>query len=104
MKLLVHFGEFTCDCSISIAEHCIALAEMGLELHERGFRNAQGEAAAAILSAIAGGETAAHIAHLNLRSAGNEGERQNKVRALRRRLRDLRGLIEAEIYEEDDSE
>ena len=26
------------DIPIEIAEHCIALAEMGLELHERGFR------------------------------------------------------------------
>jgi len=92
------------DIPIEIAEHCAALAAIGLELHERGFRNAQGEAAAAILSTVAGGETAAYIAHLNLKFAGKEGERQDKVRALRRRLRDLRGLIEAEIYEEDDSE
>jgi glutamate formiminotransferase/formiminotetrahydrofolate cyclodeaminase len=92
------------DIPIEIAEHCAALAEIGLELHEWGFRNAQGEAAAATLSAIAGGETAAHIAHLNLKFAENRGERQDKVRALRRRLRDLRGLIETEIYEEDDSE
>jgi formiminotetrahydrofolate cyclodeaminase len=92
------------DIPIGIAEHCAALAAIGLELHERGFRNAQGEAAAATLSAIASGETAAHIAHLNLRFAGDGGERQDKVRALRRRLRDLRGLIEAEIYQEEDSE
>ena len=92
------------DIPIEIAEHCAALAEIGLELHERGFRNAQGEAAAATLSAIAGGETAAHIARLNLKLAGKGGERQDKVRVLRRRLRDLRGLIEAEIYEEDDPE
>jgi formiminotetrahydrofolate cyclodeaminase len=92
------------DIPIEIAGHCAALAEIGLELHERGFRNAQGEAAAAIFSAIAGGETAAHIAHLNLKFARDKKERQDKVRALRRRLRALRGLIEAEIYEEDDSE
>jgi formiminotetrahydrofolate cyclodeaminase len=92
------------DIPIEIAEHCAALAEIGLELHERGFRNAQGEAAAATLSAIAGGETAAHIAHLNLKFSEDRGECQDKVRTLRRRLRDLRGLIEAEIYEEDDSE
>lgn len=93
------------DIPIEIAGHCIALAEIGLELHERGFRNAQGEAAAATLSAIASGETAAHIAHLNLQFAGGWGEeRKKKVRALRRRLRDLRGLIEAELYEEEDSE
>lgn len=90
------------DIPIEIAEHCAALAEIGLELHERGFRNAQGEAAAAALSAIASGETAAYIAHLNLRSAGVWAEeRRDKVRGLRLRLRDLRGSIEARIYEED---
>lgn len=91
------------DIPIEIAEHCAALAEIGLELHERGFRNAQGEAAAATLSAIAGGETAAYISHLNLRSAGDWAEeRRDTVRGLRIRLRDLRGLIEARIYEEDE--
>jgi len=90
------------DIPIEIAEHCAALAEIGLELHERGFRNAQGESAAAALNAVAGGETAAHIAHLNLKFARDGGERQDKVRDLRRRLRDLRGLIEARIYEEDE--
>jgi len=92
------------DIPIEIAGHCIALAEIGLELHERGFRNAQGEAAAATLSAIASGETAAHIAHLNLRSAGAWAEEwKERVRGLRRRLRELRGLIEARIYEPDES-
>jgi formiminotetrahydrofolate cyclodeaminase len=91
------------DIPIEIAEHCAALAEIGLELHERGFRNAQGEAAAATLSAIASGETAAYIASLNLRSAGDWAEeRKEKVRSLRRRLRELRGSIEARIYEEDE--
>ncbi|HTG33016.1 MAG TPA: cyclodeaminase/cyclohydrolase family protein [Thermoanaerobaculia bacterium] len=92
------------DIPIEIAEHCAALAEIGLELHERGFRNAQGEAAAATLSAIASGETAAYIAHLNLRSAGVWAEeRRDNVCGLRLRLRDLRGSIEARIYEEDES-
>ncbi len=92
------------DIPIEIAGHCIALAEIGLELHERGFRNAQGEAAAATLSAIAGGETGAYIAHLNLRSAGAWAEeRKERVRGLRRRLRELRGLVEARIYEPDES-
>src|SRR6476661_3705080 len=54
------------DIPLAITEHCAALAAIGLELHERGFRNAQGEAAAAALSALAGGETAAYIAALNL--------------------------------------
>ncbi len=91
------------DIPVEIAEHCAALAEIGLELHERGFRNAQGEAAAATLSAIASGETAAYIASLNLRSAaGWAEERKEKIRSLRGRLRDLRGLIEARIYGEDE--
>jgi formiminotetrahydrofolate cyclodeaminase len=91
------------DIPIEIAGHCAALAEIGLELHERGFRNAQGEAAAATLSAIASGETAAYIAHLNLRSAGDWAEeRKERIGHLRRRLRELRGSIEARIYEEDE--
>jgi formiminotetrahydrofolate cyclodeaminase len=91
------------DIPIEIAGHCVALAEIGLELHEQGFRNAQGEAAAATLSAIASGETAAYIASLNLRSAdGWAEERKEKIRSLRGRLRDLRGLIEARIYGEDE--
>jgi len=91
------------DIPIEIAEHCILLAEIGLELHERGFRNAQGEAAAATLSAIASGETAAYIASLNLRSAGGWAEeRKEKIRSLRGRLRNLRGSIETRIYGEDE--
>jgi len=91
------------DIPIEIAEHCILLAEIGLELHERGFRNAQGEAAAATLSAIAGGETAVYIADLNLRSAGGwAAERKEKIRNLRGRLRNLRGSIETRIYGEDE--
>ena len=91
------------DIPIEIAEHCILLAEIGLELHESGFKNAQGEAAAATLSALASGETAVYIASLNLRSAGDWAEeRKEKLRSLRGRLRDLRGLIEARIYGEDE--
>jgi formiminotetrahydrofolate cyclodeaminase len=91
------------DIPIEIAEHCAALAEIGLELHERGFRNAQGEAAAATLSALVSGETAAYIARLNLRSAGAWGEeRKEKARGLGHRLRELRDRIEARIYEADE--
>jgi formiminotetrahydrofolate cyclodeaminase len=91
------------DIPIEIAERCAALAEIGLELCDRGFGNAQGEAAAATLSAVAGGEAAAHVAHLNLKFAGDWGEaRKEKVRGLRRRLRELRKLTEARIYEEDE--
>ena len=91
------------DIPLEIAGHCIALAEIGLELHERGFRNAQGEAAAATLSAIASGETAAYMCLSESRSAGVWAEeRKEKISDLRRRLRDLRGSIEARIYGEDE--
>ena len=81
------------DVPLEIAESCAALAEIGLELHDRGFRNAQGEAAAGILSALAGGEIAAQAAWLNLKFGG-EGEWaeecRREVETLRQRLRDLR--------------
>jgi formiminotetrahydrofolate cyclodeaminase len=93
------------EVPIEIAEHCLAVARMGLELWERGARSAQGEAGAATLGALAGGETAAHVAHLNLKFAG-AGEwaesRKKDVHDLRRRLRDLRSLAEARIYDQDD--
>jgi hypothetical protein len=83
----------------------LAVARMGLELWERGARSAQGEASAATLGALAGGETAAHVAHLNLKFAG-AGEwaesRKKDVRDLRRSLRELRNLAEARIYDQDD--
>jgi formiminotetrahydrofolate cyclodeaminase len=90
------------EVPIEIAEHCLAVARMGLELWERGARSAQGEAGAATLGALAGGETAAHVAHLNLKFAGVGDwteSRKNDVRALRRHLRDLRSLAEARIYD-----
>lgn len=90
------------EVPIEIAEHCLAVARIGLELWERGARSAQAEAGAATLGALAGGETAAHVAHLNLKFAGS-GEwaerRKNDVRDLRRHLRDLRALAEARIYD-----
>jgi formiminotetrahydrofolate cyclodeaminase len=93
------------EVPIEIAEHCLAVAQMGLELWERGARSAQGEASAATLGALAGGETAAHVAHLNLKFAG-AGEwaesRKKDVRDLRRSLRELRNLAEARIYDQDD--
>ena len=93
------------EVPIEIAELCLAVARIGLELWEKGARSAQGEASAATLGAMAGGETAAHVAHLNLKFAGG-GEwaerRKADVRALRRRLRDLRELAEARIYDRDE--
>jgi formiminotetrahydrofolate cyclodeaminase len=93
------------EIPIGIAEHCLALAEIGIELYDRGFRNARGEAGAAALSAVANGEAAAFCAWLNLKFAGAAAwaeERKNDVADLRRRLRDLRALVEARIYEEEE--
>ncbi|MFL6263476.1 MAG: cyclodeaminase/cyclohydrolase family protein [Thermoanaerobaculia bacterium] len=94
------------EVPIEIAERCLAVARMGLELWERGARSAQGEAAAATLGALTGGETAAHVAHLNLKFAGTGDWAEDKkkgVRELRRHLRDLRQLAEARIYGQDES-
>jgi formiminotetrahydrofolate cyclodeaminase len=93
------------EVPIEIAEGCLAVARIGLELWERGARSAQGEASAATLGALAGGETAAHVAHLNLRFAGAGDwaeSRRRDVRDLRRHLRDLRQLAEARIYDQDE--
>jgi formiminotetrahydrofolate cyclodeaminase len=94
------------DIPFEIARHCAALAEIGIELYDHGFRNAQGEAAAATLSAIAAGEAAAYAAQLNLKFAGTaawtEGARE-EVRDLRRRLRGIRELVEARVYGDDES-
>jgi formiminotetrahydrofolate cyclodeaminase len=91
------------EIPVEIAEHCVAVAEIALELHDHGARSSRGEAVAAILGALAGGETAAHVAHLNLKfaGAGMEGAKR-KVHGLRRRLRDLRALAEARIYTRDE--
>lgn len=94
------------EVPIEIAELCLAVARMGLELWERGARSAQGEASAATLGALTGGETAAHVAHLNLKFAGAGDwaeDRKNHVRDLRRHLRDLRTLAEARIYGPEES-
>ena len=91
------------EVPIAIAEHCLALAEVGIELYDRGFRNARGEAGAAALSAVANGEAAAHCAWINLGFAGTAAwadGRKEDVGDLRRRLRHLRSLVEARIYQE----
>lgn len=90
------------EIPVEIAEACAALAEIGIELHGHGFRNAQGEAAAAILSALAGGETAAQAAWLNLKFAGDGNPWRDDVRALRRRLRELRGAVEEKVYDQEE--
>jgi formiminotetrahydrofolate cyclodeaminase len=89
------------EIPVEIARHCTALAEIGIELYDHGFRNAQGEAAASILSAIAAGEAAAHAARLNLKFAGTAAWAEDgkaEVRDLRRRLQAVRGLVEGRIY------
>jgi formiminotetrahydrofolate cyclodeaminase len=95
------------EIPLEIARHCTALAEIGIELYDHGFRNAQGEAAAATLSAIAAGEAATHAARLNLKFAGTaawvEGGR-DEVRDLQHRLRAVRGLVEGRIYEAEERE
>ncbi|HET9211391.1 MAG TPA: cyclodeaminase/cyclohydrolase family protein [Thermoanaerobaculia bacterium] len=90
------------EVPIEIAELCLAVARVGLELWEKGARSAQGEASAATLGALAGGETAAHVAHLNLKFAGPGDwteSRKTEVRDLRRHLRDFRELAKARIYD-----
>jgi methenyltetrahydrofolate cyclohydrolase len=91
------------DVPIAIAACCVAVAEIALELYDRGARSSRGEASAAILSALAGGETAAHVAHLNVKFVGNGAEeRKEKAFNLRRRLRELRKDAEARIYDQDE--
>jgi formiminotetrahydrofolate cyclodeaminase len=93
------------EIPIEIARHCTALAEIGIELYDHGFRSAQGEAAAATLSAIAGGEAGAYAAQLNLKFAGTaawaEGAGE-EVRDLRLRLREARGRVERRIYSQEE--
>jgi formiminotetrahydrofolate cyclodeaminase len=95
------------EIPLEIAQHCIALAEIGIELYDWGFKNARGEASAATLSAIAGGEAAEHCARLNLEFAGAHpwaaGQR-DETRSIRHRLRGFRTLIEGRIYETADEE
>lgn len=88
------------EIPIGIAEHCAALAEAGLELHEHGFKAARGEAATAVLLAVASGEAAVHVASLNLIFAGTAdwvGVQEERLRSLRPRLGELRKLIEARM-------
>lgn len=58
------------EIPLGIAEQCAALAEIGVELQDRGFKPARGEASTAVRLAVASGEAALHIAQLNLEFAG----------------------------------
>jgi formiminotetrahydrofolate cyclodeaminase len=91
------------DVPIGIARECVALAEIGLELYERGHRNARGEAGTAVFSALAGAEAALHTARLNLEPAGDapwiEGRRV-EIQNFRDLLPVLRKRIAAVLYGE----
>jgi formiminotetrahydrofolate cyclodeaminase len=90
------------DVPLGIAEECAALAEAGVELYDRGFRNARGETGTAVLAAVASGEAALYVARLNLGAAREPlwtGSRSERIQALRSRLeeagRQIRARIEA---------
>jgi formiminotetrahydrofolate cyclodeaminase len=94
------------EIPLAIAEDCLTLVAIGIELYDHGFRNARGESAAAALSALANGEGAAQCARINLQFAGGarwaEDTTKNVI-DLRRRLRALRGAVEARIYDGEES-
>ena len=93
------------EVPIEIANLCITVAEIALQFYDSGARSSRGEAVAALSGALAGGETAAHVAHLNLKFAGSGAwteSRKEDVRHLRRCLRDLRKDAEARIYDQDE--
>lgn len=91
------------DVPLGIAEECTALAEMGIELYDKGFKNARGETGTAVLTAVASGEGALYVVRLNLgaaREASWTESRKEKVLELRRRLEELRREIGARIGDE----
>lgn len=77
------------EVPLGIAEQCAALGEIGVELHDHGFKPARGEASTAVRLAIASGEAAVHIARLNLEFAGTSFP-DERLLSLDQRLRDLR--------------
>lgn len=81
------------EIPIAIARDCAALAAMGLELHERGFRNARGESAAAALAALAAGESALYAARLNV-GFSKDRVLEEEIRSLAGELRGLRRRLE----------
>ncbi len=95
------------DVPIGIARECVGLAEIGLELYERGHRNARGEAATAVLSALGGAEAALHTARLNLQPGGDAPwieSRRLEIQSLRDLLPVLRKRIEAVLTPEEPEE
>ena len=82
------------EIPIAIADDCAALAEMALDLYAWGFKNARGESAAAVLSALAAGEAALRAALLNLKLS-NDPDRAARTReTIRSRASALRELRE----------
>lgn len=84
------------DVPLRIAHECVALAGIGLELYDRGSRSARGEAATALLSAVASGEAAVSIARFNLGAARDPSwldSRKERIQALGRGLNELRRQI-----------
>jgi formiminotetrahydrofolate cyclodeaminase len=57
------------EIPLAIAEDCLALAALGRELYDHGFKNARAESNTAMLSARAGAEAALHTVRLNLEAA-----------------------------------
>lgn len=85
------------EVPVAIAEHCAALAEAGIELREHGFKAARGEAATAVLLAVASGEAALHVARLNLKFAGTApwaGAGEERLGSIGRRLGGFRSMIQ----------
>lgn len=81
------------EVPILIAEECADLAAIGVELYDRGFKPARGEASTAVLLALASGEAAIHIARLNLGlSAAGSGAGEERLSRLDRRLAEVRRL------------
>ena len=94
------------DVPLGVAGECAALAEMGIELLEQGFRNARGETVTALLTAVASGEAALSVARLNLGDAREPlwiDSRKEEIQALLRRLEDLRRQIEARLEGDEDA-
>jgi methenyltetrahydrofolate cyclohydrolase len=88
------------DVPLGIAHECLALAEIGLELYDRGSRNARGEAATAVLNAVASGEAAVSIARFNLRAARDPSwldSPKERIIALGRGLDELRREIRVRL-------
>lgn len=88
------------EIPMRITDDCLAVAMLALELYDKGFRNAQGEAAAAALSALANGEAALYAARVNLKfmPAGRWADgRQAEAGSLRRRLKEVRELIDERL-------